>query len=806
MFKINFLITIRNFARNKAYSFINILGLSIGMACVLLILSWVRFELSFDRYHHYSDRIYRVERPPFSTLAPSFVPLLKQDFPEIEEIARIMEADGQVLKYQDRSFVEKKALFAEEGIFNIFSINFISGDRRTALSQPNTMVLSESMAKKYFGNDDPLGKTLVLFDTIPLTVTGIIGDIPANTHIHFDFLISYLTLKIFDYEYFFGGNNFSDNICMTYLRIANGTNPDALEAKFPKFIDRYLDPYKDESGKFHLASESMGFKLVKVTDIHLYSHTNNEAEANGDVKYVKIFSLIALFILLIACINFINLSIARGLQRIREVAVKKTFGSGRGNIILEMITGTFLYSAIALFLAVVIYETAIPFFRGFWTGWTGKNFFSDPENLMIMVGILIITNLLAGLYPALYLSRYQPVQMLKNSLSLSSGQASKTERGLLRKSLVIIQFSISIAVMVGIGVINKQMRFLQSTDLGYDRENILLFPADNVLLSKWESYRQKMLSGKGIEQVTMSKRAPTGRLLDAPGFEIEVKGELIKNTFFMPHNRIEHDFFKTYGIKIIAGRDFDRAIQTDATEAAILNETAVRLLGFDSPELAVGARIKPEGSEYMTIIGVCRDFHYESLHHKITAMISYIATDQANTVAVRLTPGNITERISAVREVWNEFHQDTPFEYSFLDERINDQYKNEQRMLGLFNWFGVLAVIIACLGLYGLTAYSTARRTKEIGIRRVNGASTREIMFMFSVDFTKLIAVAFIIICPVSYYLMHRWLQNFMYKTTLSWWVFLLAGLTAFIIALLTISWQTWRAATRDPLESLRYE
>jgi putative ABC transport system permease protein len=285
-----------------------------------------------------------------------------------------------------------------------------------------------------------------------------------------------------------------------------------------------------------------------------------------------------------------------------------------------------------------------------------------------------------------------------------------------------------------------------------------------------------------------------------------VKGELIKNTFFMPHNRIEHDFFKTYGIKIIAGRDFNRAIQTDATEAAILNETAVRLLGFDSPELAVGARIKPEGSEYMTIIGVCRDFHYESLHHKITAMISYIATDQANTVAVRLTPGNITERISAVREVWNEFHQDTPFEYSFLDERINDQYKNEQRMLGLFNWFGVLAVIIACLGLYGLTAYSTARRTKEIGIRRVNGASTREIMFMFSVDFTKLIAVAFIIICPVSYYLMHRWLQNFMYKTTLSWWVFLLAGLTAFIIALLTISWQTWRAATRDPLGALRYE
>jgi putative ABC transport system permease protein len=806
MFKGTFKITIRNFTRNKAYSIINILGLSIGIACVLIIFSWVKYELSFDKYQQYHDRIYRVQRPPFSTLAPSFVPLLKQDFPEIEEIVRVVEAGELIVKFNEKSFIEKKLFFAEESIFGILSVDMLSGDMKSSLSQPFCMVLTESMANKYFGKENPLGKTLMLFDTIPISITGVIKDIPANSHFHFDFLVSYLTLEVFSYEYFFGSHNFSDNVCLTYIRTAKGTDPELLEQKFPKFIDRYVDPYKDESGKFHLASESTSIKLVKVTDIHLHSNTNNEVETNGDIRYVWIFSMIALFILLIACINFINLSIAKGFRRLKEVAIKKTFGSQQRKIILELILDSFFYSVIALFLAIVLYESAIPYFNNFWKGWTSENFFTDPVNIIFILVILVFTNLIAGLYPAIYLSGFQPIQILKDNTGFVTRHVFRTEKGLMRKSLIIIQFSISIAVMIGIGVISKQMKFLQAADLGYDRDNILIFPADGVLLSKWNDFKQKLLNIEGIQQVTVSKRAPTERLLDSPGFEIVINSNPLKSSIFMPHNRVEHDFFRTYGIKMVAGRDFSRDLQTDATEAAILNETAVRQLGFESPEQAIGERIKPYGTEYKTIIGVCQDFHYESLHHRIPAILTYISMDECNTIAVRFEPGNLTDRVRAVQKIWDEYHRDVALNYSFLDDRIDRQYQNEQRMLKLFDWFGILAMLIACLGLFGLTAYGTERRTKEIGIRKTNGATAGEIILMLSVDFTWYVLLAFVLVSPISYFFLHKWLQNFAYRTTIGWTVFMTAGVIAFIIALLTVSWQSYRAANRNPVDALRYE
>jgi putative ABC transport system permease protein len=805
VFKRNLIITIRNFARNKAYSVINILGLSIGIACVLVILSWVKFEMSFDKYHQYSDRIYMVQKPPFSTLAPSFVPLLKQDFPEIEEITRMTEGGELIVKYGEKSFLEKKIFFAEENIFNILSMEMLAGEMKTALSQPNCIILTESMAHKYFGTSNPLGKIIMLSDTLPFSITGVIKNIPANSHFHFDFLASYLTLKHIDYEYFFGSHNFSDNVCITYMRLAKDTDPLVLEAKLPQFINRYQDPFKDEGGKFHLASEFNQIKLVRITDIHLFSHTLNDIETNGDIKYVRIFSLIALFILLIACINFINLSIAKGLRRAKEVALRKALGSGKGKIILEMILDSLVYTIIALFLAIVIYETAIPYFRSFWDGWTGQKFFSNPVNLLFIAGIMAFINLVAGLYPAVYISRFQPIQLLKNSLAVISQHSSKAERGLMRKMLVVIQFSISIAVIIGIGVISKQIKYMQNSDLGYKKENVIMFSADDALLSKWNDFKQRLLSNPGIKQVTASKRTPTGRLLDDPGFEININGHLVNHGFPMPHNRVEYDFFRTYGIGIIAGRDFDGNIQTDETEAAIINETAVRQLNLDNANQAVGLRIKLDG-EYKTIIGVCRDFHYESLHHKISSIVTYITKNELNTVAVRLAPGKVTEQIKFIRNIWDESHNDIAFEYTFLEERVNIQYQHEQRMLKLFNWFGLLAILIACMGLYGLTAYSTVRRTKEIGIRKVNGASTMEIMKMLSLDFTKWIIVAFVLVCPISYYFMHTWLQNFAYKTPIGWLVFAVSGIVVLIISFLTVCWQSYLAANRNPVEALKYE
>jgi putative ABC transport system permease protein len=805
MFRENLKISIRSFIRNKIYSIINILGLSIGLACVLIILSWVRYEMSFDDYHKYSNRIIRVQRLPFSTLAPSFVPLLKKDFPEIEEIARLLEGGEVLVKFNQRSFIENRVFFAEENIFEILSFEFISGNARTALANPNSAVITESIARKYFGSEDPLGKNLLMYDTVLFNITGVIRDLPMNTHWHADFLVSYLTLKTFNAEYFFGSQNFSDNICLVYARIANGTDIITINDNLPAFIDRYVSPFRDDKGINRLASEMNQMKMIRLTDIHLHSHTNNEIETNGDIKYVRIFSLIALFILVIACINFVNLSVAKSLKRAKEVAIKKVFGANKLLIIKELFIDSLFYTAISLFLAIVIYETVIPYFSGFWQGWTGKGFFSDPLNIILTLATLVFTALAAGFYPALHISGFEPIYCLKGNQHLMR-HPSGTDKSVLRKSLVIVQFAISISVMIGIGIINKQLRFIQNSDLGYDRENIIMFSNDETLVAKWDEFKQRLMEIPGVEMVTASKRAPTGRLLDAPGFEIEINDKVIKNTFFMPHNRVEYGFFKTYGIEILAGRDFDLNIPTDATGSVIINESAVKALGLKDNSDVLGSSVNVYMGDNKTVIGVCRDFNYESLHFKIPAMITYISRSQSNTAAVRLSPGNSDEKINAVARVWDQFHNDVPFVYTFLDERIKKQYQNEARMLKLFNWFGLLAIIIACMGLYGLTAYSAESRTKEIGIRRANGAKVIDIILIFSLKYTRLVLIAFIAVIPLSYYFMSKWLQNFAYKTSPGWQVFVLSGIIAMIISLITVSWLSYRAANKNVVEALRYE
>jgi putative ABC transport system permease protein len=805
MIKGNIKLTLRNFTRNKTYSLINIVGLSIGIACIIIILSWVQHELSYDGYHRYRDRIYRVQRDPFSTLAPSFTPLLKQDFPEIEEIVRVTEAGEVVLKQGEKSFMEKRLWFAESSFFSILSVDMLAGDVRSALSEPNRIVLSESMARKYFGEADPLGQVIMLSGQVPLQVTGIIRDIPSNSSFHFDFLASYLTLKNLYFDYYYGANNFTDNVCLTYVRLAVGTDPKSLEARFPAFVDKYLDPSRDEDGKNHLASETVTIRLQKVTDIHLYSHTVNEAEPNGDIRYIRIFSLIAVFILLIACINFINLSIAKGLRRMKEVALKKSLGSGQGKIIGELLTDSFLYVLISVFLAVVLYETVMPYLGSFWEGWSDYRFFSEPVSYLYLAGILVFTILAAGLYPAWVVSRFKPVDIFRSHAGQVSQPGTWNSRNILRRSLVVIQFFISIAVIIGIGVINKQIRYLQQTNLGYNRENMLLFSADDVILEKWDGFKQKLLETPGIIKVTASKRAPSGRLLDDPGFEMVVNGTLVRHDFFMPHNRVEHSFFETYGIELVAGRDFDPMVQTDDSMAVILNETAVRKLGFPEVNAVVGKPIRLFGKE-LTVIGVCRDFHYESLHNEIPAMITYLTRSELNTVSVRIEPGNQREVIGNIGNVWKEYHKDTPFEFSFLDEKIDNLYKNEQRMLLLFNWFGLLAIVIACMGLYGLTAYTTERRTKEIGIRKANGANSGEIVLMLAFDYTRFVILAFILASPVCYFIMHEWLKNFAYRTSIGWLIFAFAGIVAVTVSLITVSWQSYRAANRNPVDALRYE
>jgi putative ABC transport system permease protein len=476
----------------------------------------------------------------------------------------------------------------------------------------------------------------------------------------------------------------------------------------------------------------------------------------------------------------------------------------QSKIVYELILESIFYILISLFIAVILYETIVPYFNGLWNGMANHNLFSDKTNVLVLIAILIFAGLTAGLYPAVFISRFKPNDVLKNSTQIIFHQSSSTERSPLRKSLIVLQFSISIAIMICIGIISKQLRFVQNSNLGFNKENVVLIPADGAMLNKWNDFKQQLLGNSGIVYVTKSKRAPSDRLLDDPGFEITVNGKLQKHSITMPHNRVEQDFFKTYGINILAGRDFDVKNPTDASKSAILNETAIKQLGFKNNLAAIGAIIKVEG-ENKSVIGVSRDFHYESLHHKIMAMVTYIS-NESNTIAIRIAPSNIKERMRVIEKVWNRFHDGSPLSYAFLDNKVTMQYQNEQRMLKLFNYFGLLAIFIACLGLYGLAAYSTERRKKEIGIRKTNGATTAEVMTMLAMDFTKWVIVAFVIVCPIVYYLMYKWLQNFAYKIVISWWIFIIAGLLAFLIALITVSWQSWRAANRNPVEALKYE
>jgi putative ABC transport system permease protein len=766
----------------------------------------VKYELSFDQHHEYKERIYRIQRYPFCSLAPSFVPLLEQDFPEMEHIVRFTSAGQLAMKVEDKVFIEENVFFAEHDVFEVFSLNLIKGNPITALEKPNLIVLTESVAKKYFGNDDPVNQNILINNEDLATVSGVIKDLPENTHFHFDMLISYETLRKYDEAYFLGEKNFSDNVCPTYTRLAVGSDPREIENRFGQFLDKHIAPHTDDEGKTRLASEDIALNLTKVTDIHLKSHTRNELGANGDIKYVRIFSLTAVFILLIACINFINLSTAQGIKRLKEIAIRKVIGSGRKNIIIQFVAESLPLVLLALLFAVVMSETIFPFY---------KNFIGIPENFNIgvkesfvfIISVFVFTSLAAILYPALNISGFKTFTRLKEGSSSLAQAASKKERSALRRLLVIFQFCMSIIIIICLIIIFNQMQYMKNKDLGFNKENVIILPANPMVLEKWDEFKQELLKNSDITNVTYSKRGPSGRLLDNPGFQIEVNGKTEKSSIYMPHNRVEHDFFKTYGIKIIAGRDFDKNIPTDTSEAAILNETAVKQLGFESPEQAIGApvRFTFDQDKEGKVIGVVKDFHYESLHRKIPAIITYLSS-WGNTIAIRVVPGNIKERIKTIEKIWEMIHHGYPLNYSFLDERINLLYKNEEKMMAVFRYFGILAILIACLGLFGLALYSTERRTKEIGIRKANGAKTAEISLMLSKDFTRWVVIAFAISCPIAYYFMNKWLQNFAYRANLSWWIFLAAGAVALAVALITVSWQSWRAASRNPVEALRYE
>jgi len=795
--------TVRIFFRNKAYSLINIIGLSVGLTVSLVISKYVTSELSYDTYHQYADRIYRINVDPFASIAPSFKYLLEADYSQIEEITRIFRLGKGQIKIGEDVFTEENIVFAEENLFEIFNVPLLQGQHSKALAEPGYMIISESMARKYFNSIDVVGKQILLDNDFLFQITGVFADMPYNTHFHMNMIVSYLTLKGLYGEgaddYFWGTTNFTDNATYTYFRVAKESDMETMISSFPAFIDNHLDQRENKT-EGQPPSDFIQFDVFKVSDIHLHSKKWAEAEVNGNIQYVRIFSIVGIFILVIACINFINLNTARAVTRAKEIGLKKIIGATRRLLVGQFLLETFFFillSFIFAYLLIQITETII-------VNSLNLSYSLNPitnyfDAIMITV-IIILTTLLAGLYPAYYLSAFRPVSIIKNEIS--KGRKSSRFRNL----LVIFQFTISIGLILCVLIVFRQMQFIKKVNLGFDRENIILLPTSDEIIYHWPNVKNALENMSQVTSTTLSKRTPGSELLDAPGFSITLKDEVINNTFQMPHNRVDFDFFKTYGINIIAGRTFSREYSTDSLEAFIINESAVRELGLSNPEEAINLPVTVYGGRKGKIIGVAEDFNYESLKKEVVPIITYIRPEEVNTLAIKLVSRSVSESITEIKQYFQKQFPGYSFEFTFIDERINALYQNEARMLTIFKYFSVVTIIIAMIGLLGLSIYNTENRIKEIGIRKVNGATLIDILFLLVKNLSLWISIAFIIVLPLAYVFLNKWLESFAYKTNMPWWIFMLTLVGILIISWLSVFYQSLKAALKNPVEVLRYE
>ncbi len=804
MFKNYLKIALRNLLKYKGYSLINILGLAVGMASCILILLYVHDELSYDQHHEKAEQIYRVTREWFNSdgssslhlghVAPPIGPLLKNDFSDIRQMVRITDGNNPLIRHQDKVFQEDRFYFADPNIFEIFTLPLFKGDPQNALADPNSVVLTSAMAQKYFGDEEPLGQVLNLDGRADLKVTGVMQEVPANSHFHFDFLGSMKLLEqVFGDDEFknWGSNNYA-----TYLLFPQNYAVENFKKAIPDFIGRHHPDGKEAIPKTTL-------HLQRLTDIHLHSQLDSEIEANGNIVYVYIFSAIAFFLLLIACINFMNLATARSANRAKEVGLRKVVGAERQQLIKQFLGETVFMALIALLLAVVLVEAALPKFNAF----AGKELALRSQGIFFilasLLGVTLFVGIVAGSYPAFFLSHFQPLAVLK-------GQKIGSTRSRFRSVLVVFQFAISIILIVGMGIVYNQLEYCRNKNLGLNKEQIVVLPADQNIVRRYPDIRNQLLQHPQIAGVAASKRVPSGRLLDSSGGSV-IDGEKSEPLDFRIANvRVDHSFIETYGIQMAAGRNFSTEFPTDSTEAFILNETAVKKIGWPSPEAAVGKPFQ-YGNRRGRVIGVVKDFHYESLHQPITPIILLIAPQSFNSISVKIRAAqtaDIAATLDFLKQKWQEYRPNFPFQYSFIDERYEQLYQSEHRLGQIFGTFSLLAVFIACLGLFGLASYTAEQRTKEIGVRKVLGASLGNIVLLLSKDFARLVAVATLFSWPIAYFAMSRWLQEFAYRININHQLatFLLAALLAFAIALLTVSFQAIKAAMTNPVEALRYE
>ncbi|WP_400193979.1 ABC transporter permease [Hymenobacter sp. B81] len=805
-------VTLRNLLKHKLTSAINLFGLTVGLTCCLLILAYILHETSYDRSVPESGRIYRVTRTFYNpdgaptlqlaAVAPVVGPLLRNDFPEIEKLSRMILYSPVAVRHQDRILTEDSLFFSEPAFLDLFGVRMLSGDARTALREPRSVILEQSAARKYFGDQDPLNQELKIDGRLACKVTGVYQALPENAHLHPAVLVSFSTLND---STIYGERNlrtsWSNNAFYTYLQLPADYDPARLEAQFPAFLDRHM-PQKKRATDYVAPSKMTRLELQRLTDIHLHSNRADELEANGDINRVYIFGIIALFVLLIACINYMNLSTARAVLRAKEVGVRKVVGAQRSEIILQFLGESVLITALATALAVGCTVLALPWLSRLAGTQLTPALLWRPAVLLGLLVLPLVVGVLSGLYPALFMSAFQPQQILKGFMKVSGGLA-------FRRVLVVVQFVVSIGLLVGTAVVGLQLRYLQQAPLGYERDQIVNLAYPQTLSPQYEAFRHALQQQTGVRALGRSSRIPTGRLLDASDAAASVGDSLRPTSANVKYVSIDEHFLPVYGIKLAAGRNFaPRAFPTD-TMGYILNETAVRMIGWKSPAEAVGQSFR-YGGVLGRVLGVTEDYHFESLHQPIVPMVMFLSTVTSrasyNVLSVKLTGGNVASSLAHLERTWKEFLPEQPFTYTFLDDSYARLYQAEQRQSLLFGIFAGIAIFIACLGLFGLSSFAITQRVKEIGIRKVLGASTRTIVVLLSRDFMRLVLVAALLAFPLSWYVMHRWLQDFAYRVPMPWWVFPLAGLAAAAIALATIVSQTVSVARANPVRSLRTE
>jgi putative ABC transport system permease protein len=793
MLKNYFKIAVRNLWKHRVYSLINILGLTVGMTAFYLIFLYVHFELSYDAFHSKADRIYRVVcdiKTPTETIpagGPSWAvpPYAKLDFPEIESAVRL-SGGSLLVRKGNIKFQEENSLFADSAFFHVFDFKLLQGDPTTALKEPMSLVFSETAAKKYFGNSNPIGQVLLLTgDGLPVKVTGIMKDIPENSQIKADMLVSMTTLT----QKLDSGldNQWGNYGAQAYLLLKPGTNPKVLESKFPAFLVRRNGTEMKQLQMYPT------LLLEPLRDVYLRSTRNGSK--TGNINNVYIFSVVAIFILLIASINFVNLTTARSAERAKEVGIRKVVGALKTQLARQFMGESILICVIAFVLTVGLAALLMHEFNQLSGKIISKGVFEHPLYIFILLLAAIAIGMLAGIYPALVLSAFNPTSVLK-------GRFTTGTRGiLLRKGLVIAQFTINIGLLISTIVVYNQMNYMRSQDLGFNKDQMMVIKTEGDPAKT--AFQQAINGIPGVLSTAMSSSVPGGGNMGAYSQIENKKGDLqIANLdlYF-----VDWDYIPEYKIQMVAGRAFSRDFQTDTTQAMVLNETAAKLFGYSSPGQAIGRRFKQWGREGK-IIGIMKDFHFRSLQEPIMPLSMRIEPNGCDLVSAKVSAKNISATLGDIENKWKTMVPSRPFSYFFLDEFFDKQYRSEERFGKLFLNFTILAIFISCLGLLGLASYSTMLRTKEIGVRKVMGASVANIVNLLSRDFLLLVFLSFLIATPIAYYMMHNWLKSFAYRINLSLWVFVAAGTAATLIALFTVSFQAMRAAVANPVDSLRTE